>query len=67
MMANAMAGMSGDGMAYGILVFYGLLTIVAATIGGLVDKKDGFSNGYVAGTIISLALWFTVGRSAAKK
>ena len=53
-------------MAYGILVFYGILSIITAAIGHYLDKKNGFSNGYVAGTIISLALWFTVGRTAAK-
>jgi hypothetical protein len=52
--------------AYGILVFYGILAIIAAALGNYFDKKNGFSNGYVIGTILSLILWFTVGRNAAK-
>jgi hypothetical protein len=48
--------------AYGILVFYGLLTLLASTIGHYFDKKSGFSNGYVIGSVISLGLWFTVGK-----
>lgn len=51
--------------AYFILVFYGLLVIVAAAIGNLVDKKNGFSTGYVVGTVLCLVLWFTVGRKMA--
>jgi len=51
--------------AYGILIFYGLLAIICAAIGNHFDKKNGFSNGYVAGTILSLILWFTVGRKMA--
>lgn len=48
--------------AYGILVFYGLLTIIIAALGNFLDKKNGFSNGYVVGTVVSLVLWFTAGR-----
>uniref|UniRef100_A0A6C0C616 Uncharacterized protein n=1 Tax=viral metagenome TaxID=1070528 RepID=A0A6C0C616_9ZZZZ len=48
--------------AYGILVFYGLLAIIGAAIGNHFDKKNGFSNGYIAGTTLSLILWFAVGR-----
>jgi hypothetical protein len=51
---------------YGILVFYGILAIICAAIGNYWDKKNGFSNGYVVGNILSLVLWFTVGRAAAK-
>jgi hypothetical protein len=51
--------------AYGILVFYGILAIITATIGHYFNKKNGFSNGYVAGVIISLVLWFTAGRKMA--
>ena len=52
--------------AYGILVFYGLLAIICAVVGQHFDKKNGFSNGYVIGTIINLVLWFTAGRKMAK-
>ena len=53
------------GLAYSILVFYGVLSIFCAAVGNYLDNKNGFSNGYVAGTVISLVLWFTVGRKAA--
>ena len=52
-------------MAYAILVFYGLLAIVCAAVGNYLDKKDGFSNGYVFGVVLSLVLWFWVGKKAA--
>ncbi len=55
-----------SGTAYGILVFYGLLAIFCAVVGHHFDKKNGFSNGYVVGTIINLVLWFTAGRKIAK-
>ena len=55
-----------DTTAYGILIFYGLLAIIGAAIGDHFDKTNGFSNGYVAGTVLSLVLWFTVGRKMAK-
>ena len=48
--------------AYPILVFYGLLAIICAAVGNHFYKKNGFSNGYVVGTVLSLVLWFTVGR-----
>ena len=51
--------------AYGILIFYGLLAIIGAALGNYLDKKNGFSNGYVAGTVLSLILWFTAGRKMA--
>ena len=51
--------------AYGILIFYGLLAIIGATIGNHFCKKNGFSDGYVVGTALSLVLWFTVGRKMA--
>ena len=52
--------------AYGILAFYGVLAIITAAIGHYFDQKNGFSNGYVAGVVISLVLWFTVGKKMAK-
>ena len=51
--------------AYGILIFYGLLAIIGATIGNHFCKKNGFSDGYGIGTALSLVLWFTVGRKMA--
>lgn len=50
--------------AYGILVFYGILAIVTAAIGHYIDKKNGFSNGYIAGVVISVLLWLTYGKKA---
>ena len=52
--------------SYSILVFYGVLAIITAAIGNYLDKKNGFSNGYVVGVILSLVLWFTVGRKMAR-
>jgi hypothetical protein len=51
--------------AYGILVFYGLLAIITATIGNFFDKKNGFTYGYVAGACASVALWFAFGKKMA--
>lgn len=50
--------------AYGILIFYGILAIITAALGHMFDKRNGFSNGYVAGVVISLVLWFTYGKKA---
>lgn len=50
--------------AYGILIFYGVLSIVTAAIGHWFDKKSGFSNGYIAGVVISIVLWFSYGKKA---
>ena len=37
-----------------------------ATLGYYMDKKNGFTNGYVVGIAISLGLWFTVGKKYSK-
>ena len=47
---------------YMVLVFYTIIMIAAATIGYNMDKKDGFTNGYIAGIVISLVLWFNYGK-----
>ena len=52
--------------AYMIILFYGLLATFTATIGHFFDKKNGFSNGYVAGVVLSLLLWFNVGKKMSK-
>tara|TARA_B100000780_G_scaffold273028_1_gene236040 strand:+ start:119 stop:301 length:183 start_codon:yes stop_codon:yes gene_type:complete len=49
-------------MAYGVLIFYALLMMATATIGYKMDKQNGFTNGYIVGMVISLVLWFTVGK-----
>ena len=53
-------------VGYGILIIYAIITLVCAGIGNYLDKKNGFSNGYYVGTIISLSLWILVGRKAAQ-
>ena len=49
-------------MAYGVLIFYALLMMATATIGYKMDKQNGFTNGYIVGMVISLVLWFIVGK-----
>ena len=49
-------------MAYGVLIFYALLMMATATVGYKMDKKNGFTNGYIVGMILSVGLWFTVGK-----
>ena len=53
-------------MAYMILVFYGILAIITATIGKYLRPKDGFSLGYLLGAIASIVLWLTVGKNAVR-
>ena len=53
-------------LAYLIMIFYGLILILSATIGNYFDKKNGFSNGFVFGSILNLILWFTAGRKLVK-
>jgi len=52
--------------AYMILAFYAVLMSVSASIGYNMDKKNGFTNGYIVGIVISLVLWFTMGKKYAK-
>jgi hypothetical protein len=47
--------------AYLILFFYFIVMTVSATVGHYVDNREGFTNGYVIGIVISLTLWFMVG------
>jgi len=49
-------------IGYMVLVFYTVIMIATATIGYSMDKKDGFTNGYIAGLVISLVLWFNYGK-----
>ena len=50
-----------------VMAFYALLSCV---IGPLIGKHfkgpEGLGQGYVAGTVISLGLWLTVGKKYAK-
>lgn len=50
-------------MAYLILVFYGILAIITAAIGNYIKPVGGFSMGYVFGAILSIVLWYSVGRN----
>jgi hypothetical protein len=54
-------------LALGILIFYGILSIVTALIGNYINKKNGFTWGYILGNVISVILWLSVGEKAAKK
>ena len=54
-------------LALGILVFYGILSIITALIGNYINKKNGFTWGYILGNVISIILWITVGEKASKK
>jgi len=49
--------------AYSVLVFYGILAIVAAAIGNYFYGEIGFTYGYVIGVLVSIGLWFTVGKA----
>lgn len=51
---------------YLILLFYSFIMSLGATIGYMVDNKNGFTRGYIVGMVISLALWFQVGKDIAK-
>ena len=47
---------------YSILLFYCVLLFVLSTLGHVLDKKSGFTNGMIIGMIVSLYLWFNYGR-----
>ena len=53
-------------VAYCVLIFYAVLMMGTATLGYYMDKKNGFTNGYLVGIAISLGLWFTVGNIYSK-
>ena len=49
-----------------VMVFYALLScVIAPLIGYKMKGLSGLGDGYVAGTIISIGLWFTVGKKYA--
>ena len=52
--------------AYLILFFYFVISVVTATVGHHYDSREGFTNGYIVGIIISLLLWYSVGQKMAK-
>tara|TARA_B100001094_G_scaffold330796_1_gene396969 strand:+ start:286 stop:498 length:213 start_codon:yes stop_codon:yes gene_type:complete len=49
--------------AYKILLFYCILLFVTSTVGYTMDKKDGFTNGMLAGIVVSVSLWLKYGKS----
>ena len=49
-----------------VMVFYALLSgVVSPYIGYRFNGKSGLGQGYIAGTVLSLILWFTVGKKYA--
>jgi hypothetical protein len=47
-----------------VMIFYALLSgVVAPYIGYRLKGKTGLGEGYVIGTVLSLILWFTVGKN----
>ena len=54
-----------DYTAYAVIVFYGILTIIFATIGKWLNEENGFSYGYISGLVISAILWFGIGKKIA--
>ena len=49
-----------------VMIFYALLSgVVAPYIGYNFKGKSGLGQGYVVGTVLSLILWFTVGKKYA--
>lgn len=54
-------------MFWMIMFFYALLScFIMPTLGYYFMGASGLSNGYVVGTILSLILWFTVGKKMSK-
>jgi len=47
---------------YMILWFYMFLVFITATIGHVIDKKEGFTYGMIIGFLLSLSLWYQYGR-----
>jgi hypothetical protein len=47
---------------YSVLLFYCVLLFVLSTLGHVIDKKSGFTNGMIVGMIVSLYLWFNYGK-----
>jgi|TARA_B110001469_G_scaffold99963_1_gene97123 hypothetical protein len=53
-------------MAYTVLFFYAVLTMITATVGYKMNTKNGFTHGYIVGSILSVALWFQIGKKYSK-
>ena len=54
-------------MFWQIMIFYALLScFIAPAVGYFITKTNkGLEMGYIIGTIISVILWFTVGKKKA--
>jgi len=48
---------------YTILSFYFLVILLTSTVGHVIDKVDGFTNGLIFGFVVSLVLWYQFGRN----
>ncbi len=48
---------------YTILSFYFLVIIITSTVGHVIDKVNGFTNGLIIGFLVSLVLWYQYGRN----
>ena len=48
--------------AYTALVVYFLIMMVTSTIGHAFDQENGFTNGLFFGMLLSLFLWFSIGK-----
>ncbi len=50
-----------------VMFFYALLScFIMPFLGYYIRGVQGLSQGYIVGTIVSLILWFTVGKKMAK-
>ena len=50
-----------------VMVFYALLScVIMPLIGYKIKGESGLGQGYVAGSIVSVLLWLTVGKKYAK-
>ena len=47
---------------YLILWFYFAIIFITSTVGHVMDKKSGFTNGLIFGFVVSLILWLTYGQ-----
>jgi hypothetical protein len=48
---------------YLILWFYMFVIFITSTVGHVMDKQNGFTNGMIFGFILSMILWFQYGRT----
>lgn len=46
-----------------ILVFYFIIILISSAVGDYVAKLDGFGYGMTGAMVISIALWWIVGRT----